>query len=111
QRGPDLNRRRSDYEPLALPTELPRPRSQRKRARAGLAPVRPADAPPATHLSGPDLIKWWSPFTESNRRPSPYHGDALPTELKGRAHGVCFRSPPGLGPLRCSELYNPRGVL
>src|SRR5689334_15543981 len=25
----------------------------------------------------------WSPFTESNRRPSPYHGDALPTELKG----------------------------
>lgn len=25
-----------------------------------------------------------SPFTESNRRPSPYHGDALPTELKGR---------------------------
>src|SRR5689334_17232389 len=26
-----------------------------------------------------------SPFTESNRRPSPYHGDALPTELKGQA--------------------------
>src|ERR1700712_3615266 len=26
-----------------------------------------------------------SPFTESNRRPSPYHGDALPTELKGRS--------------------------
>src|SRR6476659_5114772 len=25
-----------------------------------------------------------SPFTESNRRPSPYHGDALPTELRGR---------------------------
>src|SRR3954468_717334 len=25
-----------------------------------------------------------SPFTESNRRPSPYHGDALPTELKGQ---------------------------
>ena len=25
----------------------------------------------------------WSPFTESNRRPSPYHGDALPTELTG----------------------------
>jgi len=22
-----------------------------------------------------------SPLTESNRRPSPYHGDALPTEL------------------------------
>src|SRR5437588_5089588 len=26
----------------------------------------------------------WSPLTESNRRPSPYHGDALPTELRGR---------------------------
>src|SRR5216683_6620878 len=25
----------------------------------------------------------WSPLTESNRRPSPYHGDALPTELRG----------------------------
>ena len=24
-----------------------------------------------------------SPLTESNRRPSPYHGDALPTELTG----------------------------
>ncbi len=33
-----------------------------------------------------------SPNTESNRRPSPYHGDALPTELLGRAmktlHGL-----------------------
>src|SRR6476469_10045030 len=32
-----------------------------------------------------------SPNTESNRRPSPYHGDALPTELLGqqstRLHG------------------------
>ena len=26
----------------------------------------------------------WSPLTESNRRPSPYHGDALPTELRGQ---------------------------
>jgi hypothetical protein len=26
-----------------------------------------------------------SPLTESNRRPSPYHGDALPTELRGPA--------------------------
>src|SRR5436190_7828849 len=30
-----------------------------------------------------------SPFTESNRRPSPYHGDALPTELKGPARSRC----------------------
>src|SRR3954463_12620342 len=28
-----------------------------------------------------------SPLTESNRRPSPYHGDALPTELRGRRTG------------------------
>src|SRR5690349_3619925 len=27
-----------------------------------------------------------SPLTESNRRPSPYHGDALPTELRGRRY-------------------------
>src|ERR1700761_10203 len=33
-----------------------------------------------------DLRKYWSPVTESNRRPSPYHGDALPTELTGRAY-------------------------
>src|SRR5258708_38254547 len=31
-----------------------------------------------------------SPLTESNRRPSPYHGDALPTELRG--HGRMFRT-------------------
>jgi hypothetical protein len=29
----------------------------------------------------------WSPLTESNRRPSPYHGDALPTELMGHTAG------------------------
>ncbi len=28
-----------------------------------------------------------SPLTDSNRRPPPYHGGALPTELRGRAHG------------------------
>src|SRR2546423_14305057 len=26
-----------------------------------------------------------SPLTDSNRRPPPYHGGALPTELRGRA--------------------------
>src|ERR1700710_361106 len=31
-----------------------------------------------------------SPFTESNRRPSPYHGDALPTELKGRSRRSAY---------------------
>src|ERR1700683_4123971 len=40
-------------------------------------------------MSPPNLSPWrirlltWSPVTESNRRPSPYHGDALPTELTG----------------------------
>src|SRR5580692_6966948 len=40
-------------------------------------------------MSPPSLPSWrvgpvtWSPVTESNRRPSPYHGDALPTELTG----------------------------
>src|ERR1700728_4529720 len=29
------------------------------------------------------ILLTWSPVTESNRRPSPYHGDALPTELTG----------------------------
>src|SRR6188768_1605580 len=32
-----------------------------------------------------------SPFTESNRRPSPYHGDALPTELKGQRRRTIHR--------------------
>jgi hypothetical protein len=26
-----------------------------------------------------------SPLTDSNRRPPPYHGGALPTELRGRS--------------------------
>ena len=33
--------------------------------------------PPARGRAGVDP----SPHAESNRRPSPYHGDALPTEL------------------------------
>src|SRR5207248_6215532 len=34
-----------------------------------------------------------SPLTDSNRRPPPYHGGALPTELRGREAGLY----PGLG--------------
>ena len=48
----------------------------------------------------------WSPFTESNRRPSPYHGDALPTELKGRV----FSCPPqrySVKPSRRREVPEP----
>src|ERR1700745_1820992 len=36
-----------------------------------------------------------SPLTESNRRPSPYHGDALPTELRGRSRRICRPARPG----------------
>jgi hypothetical protein len=48
-----------------------------------------------------------SPLTESNRRPSPYHGDALPTELRGRVFSCPSRAsaPPG-APLRsCTPVY------
>src|SRR6185369_6385982 len=38
------------------------------------------------HLSYTAELVLRSPLTESNRRPSPYHGDALPTELRGREH-------------------------
>jgi hypothetical protein len=31
-----------------------------------------------------------SPLTESNRRPSPYHGDALPTELRGPGQALAL---------------------
>ena len=37
----------------------------------------------ATHATAGRRVER-SPLTESNRRPSPYHGDALPTELRGR---------------------------
>ena len=43
----------------------------------------------------------WSPVTESNRRPSPYHGDALPTELRGRVFScLTWGFAPGGGQLR-----------
>src|SRR3954469_24585878 len=55
------------------------------------------DAAARSHdWTGGSLLDRTSPFTESNRRPSPYHGDALPTELKGparRAVEDCTRRP------------------
>src|SRR5450631_4663302 len=49
----------------------------------------------------------WSPVTESNRRPSPYHGDALPTELTGRVFScLTWASAPPGAPLRsCTPVY------
>ncbi len=36
------------------------------------------------HSPTPRLGERWSPVPDSNRRPLPYHGSALPTELTGR---------------------------
>jgi hypothetical protein len=48
--------------------------------RAAVSPHRPSEPRPNFF----ELYRSnWSPVTESNRRPSPYHGDALPTELTG----------------------------
>src|ERR1043165_8224227 len=47
-------------------------------------------------------VEFQSPFTESNRRPSPYHGDALPTELKGH-----FTAPVGRAWIRVHEPAAP----
>ena len=38
-----------------------------------------------------EQAKTGSPLTDSNRRPPPYHGGALPTELRGR-DGQCIRA-------------------
>src|SRR3982751_4834784 len=50
---------------------------------------RPAEEPAysatADRARGSFRAGWRSPLTESNRRPSPYHGDALPSELRGPA--------------------------
>ena len=47
------------------------------------AEERLPDSVHAAHPGRSKLPMTWSPVTESNRRPSPYHGDALPTELTG----------------------------
>jgi hypothetical protein len=46
-----------------------------------------------------------SPLTESNRRPSPYHGDALPTELRGPA---ALRISPAAFPPRQPSIHDGR---
>src|SRR6476620_4301391 len=54
-----------------------------------------------------------SPFTESNRRPSPYHGDALPTELKGQRartiHRTVVNEKSAPHPLRGQAFYRLGG--
>ena len=46
-------------------------------------------------------LRLWSPVTESNRRPSPYHGDALPTELTGPIATADGDELTVLSPCRC----------
>src|SRR5438874_12447331 len=46
-----------------------------------------------------------SPLTDSNRRPPPYHGGALPTELRGR-RGKC--SPLAMAPPRVAAAVRIR---
>jgi hypothetical protein len=41
-----------------------------------------------TTKSAAEQEKTLSPLTDSNRRPPPYHGGALPTELRGRESRV-----------------------
>ena len=48
-----------------------------------MEPVWPPEWPPGPVRQVRIISLSWSPVTESNRRPSPYHGDALPTELTG----------------------------
>src|SRR5262252_500960 len=61
--------------------------------RAGLNRRQPENAETAPHrvCAGEAPSSWLmceSPLTESNRRPSPYHGDALPTELRGQVFSL-----------------------
>jgi hypothetical protein len=46
------------------------------------------------HRKGP-FCRYLSPLPDSNRRPPPYHGGALPTELRGQPHH-CRPGSPGL---------------
>ena len=55
----------------------------RAQTRKGKPPGKENDT--AGQVVPPPAGRCPSPFTESNRRPSPYHGDALPTELKGQS--------------------------
>ena len=63
-------------------------RSPGQPLRTGISRSQPDNAKMAPHLICPGGTPSFerisgSPVTESNRRPSPYHGDALPTELTG----------------------------
>jgi len=52
-----------------------------------------------------------SPLTDSNRRPPPYHGGALPTELRGRSldcSQVSVARWPQLGRIWAKALYDER---
>src|SRR6185295_13566122 len=60
---------------------------------AGARNLRPPSGDPATPGTTRDPK---SPLTDSNRRPPPYHGGALPTELRGRSRGIVAAVSEGL---------------
>ena len=105
QQGPSVEFRHTFEMHLACRYEWPRAGRSMAWARighnqpeqAGLSRSQPENMKTALHrvYAGEAPSSWLvceSPLTESNRRPSPYHGDALPTELRGPGG-------PGLGVL------------
>src|SRR6202034_4719154 len=61
----------------------PRSRADLARGRHAVRMTRQNPRGGEPQLCTSEPVSEWSPVTESNRRPSPYHGDALPTELTG----------------------------
>ena len=66
----------------------------------------PPDCPPVICRQDRNRAFTWSPLTESNRRPSPYHGDALPTELRGRPAARAVRIDPGAASPRLESIHD-----
>ena len=89
----ESNRRPLPYQGSALPTELRRHKRTLSRVpvpsqaprQTTLRPESPHTVPHPTLPGQADFARGeWSLRTESNRRPLPYQGSALPTELRRR---------------------------
>ena len=72
-------------------------------------PLKCHSSKPGTRFCIREMVITWSPLTESNRRPSPYHGDALPTELRGQAFSyLTWGFAPPSGHVRpCTPVVQP----
>ena len=83
--GPGSNRRHTDFQSVALPTELPsHGRSQGLNGRS--AGIRTLDPVIKSHLLyqlsyAPIHLGFWSEERDSNPRQPPWQGGTLPTEL------------------------------